>query len=46
VGSLEPITARRDGNAWLVVQGGRDLAQRLDVLRKLDITHIDLSGRP
>jgi len=46
VGSLEPITARRDDNAWLVVQGGRDLAQRLDVLRKLDITHIDLSGRP
>jgi hypothetical protein len=42
--SLEPITARRDGNAWLVVQGGHDLAQRLDVLRKLEITRIDLTS--
>jgi hypothetical protein len=44
VGSLEPITARRDGNAWLVVQGGDDLAQRLDVLRQLKISRIDLTS--
>ncbi len=38
----EAIAARRDGNAWLVVQGGSGLAQRLLVLRELRIAHIAL----
>jgi hypothetical protein len=32
------ITARREGNAWLVVQGGRNETQRLQALRALRIT--------
>jgi hypothetical protein len=32
------ITARREGKAWLVVQGGRNEAQRLQLLRALRIT--------
>lgn len=32
------ITARREDNAWLVVQGGRDEAQRLQALRTIRIT--------
>jgi hypothetical protein len=32
------ITARREGNAWLIVQGGRDETQRLQALRALRIT--------
>lgn len=38
------ITARRDGNAWLVVQGGRDLAQRLQVLNALRLDPIRTGG--
>jgi hypothetical protein len=32
------LTARRDGNAWIVVAGGSGLAQRLEVLRHLTPT--------
>ena len=38
------ITARRTGQAWLVVQGGRDLTQRLQVLDALRIHRIQLGG--
>ncbi|PZS24302.1 MAG: hypothetical protein DLM61_22465 [Pseudonocardiales bacterium] len=40
------ITARRLTNAWLVVQGGRDLRQRLQVLHALTAAKIkvDLTG--
>ena len=37
------LTARRIGNAWLVVQGGSGLAQRLQVLGALRIGKLDLS---
>jgi len=36
------ITAHRVGDAWLVVQGGRDLRQRLQVLGSLAVAKIDL----
>jgi hypothetical protein len=43
------LTAKRVGNAWLVVQGGSGLAQRLEVLNALRISKLDLhhlvSGR-
>ena len=39
------ITARRTGQAWLVVQGGRDLTQRLQVLDALRIHRIQLGKR-
>jgi hypothetical protein len=39
LGSLPgSITARREGNVWLVVQGGRDESQRLQALRALRLT--------
>ena len=38
------IAARRTGEAWLVVQGGRDLAQRLQILDALRIHRIQLVG--
>ena len=43
------LTAKRVGNAWLVVQGGAGLAQRVQVLdavriNKLDLHHLT-SGR-
>jgi hypothetical protein len=38
------ITARRAGEAWLVVQGGGDLAQRLQVLDALRIHRIRLGA--
>jgi hypothetical protein len=43
------LTARRVGNAWLVIDGGSGLAQRLQALRalrigKLDLNHVS-SGR-
>lgn len=38
------ITARRIGNAWLAVQGGRNLQQRLQALKKLEITRLDVAG--
>ena len=37
------ITAELHGNAWLLVQGGRDLAQRLQVLGALQIRRIQLA---
>jgi hypothetical protein len=36
------VTAKRVGNAWLVVQGGSGLAQRLQVLGALRISKLDL----
>jgi hypothetical protein len=36
------LTARRIGNAWLVVQGGSGLAQRLQALSALRIGKLDL----
>jgi len=36
------VTAKRVGNAWLVVQGGSGLAQRLQVLNALRISKLDL----
>jgi hypothetical protein len=44
------LTAKRVGNAWLVVQGGSGLPQRVQVLNALRITKLDLphltSGHP
>ena len=39
------MTARRTGNAWLVVEGGTTTAQRLDVLRQLTIGQIVVPAR-
>lgn len=36
------VTAKRVGRAWLVVQGGSGLAQRLQVLNALRISKLDL----
>jgi hypothetical protein len=36
------LTARRSGNAWLVVQGGSGVAQRLRILGALHISKLDL----
>ncbi len=36
------LTAKRVGNAWLVVQGGSGLAQRVQVLNDLRISKLDL----
>jgi hypothetical protein len=36
------LTARRIGNAWLVVQGGSGAAQRRQVLAALRISKLDL----
>jgi hypothetical protein len=36
------VTAKRVGNAWLVVQGGSGLAQRVQVLGALRISKLDL----
>jgi len=36
------LSARRVGNAWLIVEGGSGLAQRLQVLNALRITKLDL----
>jgi hypothetical protein len=38
------FTARRDGLAWIVVEGGRGLAQRIQAVRALEITRIDVSA--
>ncbi len=37
------FTARRDGDAWIVVEGGRGLAQRIEAVRALRIARIDVS---
>jgi hypothetical protein len=39
------MTARRVGNAWLIVQGGRDVAQRLLLLQHLHIEIARLATR-
>jgi hypothetical protein len=39
------LTARRVGNAWLVVEGGSGLAQRLEVLGALRIAKLSLTRR-
>ena len=39
------FTARRDGNAWIVVEGGRGLAQRIRALRSLHVARIQVSRR-
>jgi hypothetical protein len=36
------LTARRSSNAWLVVQGGSGMRQRLEVLAALKISRLDL----
>jgi hypothetical protein len=38
------FTARRDGNAWIVVEGGRGLAQRIQALRFLHVARIEVSA--
>jgi len=38
------FTARRDGNAWIVVEGGRGLAQRIQAVRALHVARIDISA--
>jgi hypothetical protein len=37
------LSARRVGNAWLIVQGGSGTSQRLRVLQALQITDLDLT---
>jgi hypothetical protein len=37
------FTARREGDAWIVVEGGRGLAQRIHAVRALRVTRIDVS---
>jgi hypothetical protein len=38
--TLLAFTARRDGDAWIVVEGGRGLAQRIQAVRDLQIARI------
>jgi hypothetical protein len=38
------FAARRDGNAWIVVEGGRGLAQRIQALRSLHVARIEVSA--
>jgi hypothetical protein len=42
--TLIAFTARRDGAAWIVVEGGRGLAQRIAALRALRIARIDVGA--
>lgn len=41
-GAATGLTARRVGNAWLVVSGGRSLAKRLEALHALSIGRLSL----
>jgi hypothetical protein len=41
-GLRSPITALRVGDAWLIVRGGRDQAQRVQALHALRITRVRL----
>ena len=41
--TLIAFTARRDGDAWIVVEGGSGLAQRIQALRALRVARIDVS---
>ena len=43
-GTLIAFTARRDGPAWIVVEGGRGLAQRIQAVRALRIARINVSA--
>ncbi|MDQ6842456.1 MAG: hypothetical protein M3025_08555 [Actinomycetota bacterium] len=38
-GAWGALTARRVGDAWLVLSGGRDLAQRIAVLQALRVSN-------
>jgi hypothetical protein len=38
------FTARRDGPAWIVVEGGRGLGQRIQAVRALRIARLDVDG--
>jgi hypothetical protein len=40
------FTARRDGDAWIVVEGGRGLAQRIRAARELQVSRIDIGAGP
>ena len=42
--TLIAFTARRDGPAWIVVEGGRGLAQRIQAVRALQIARIDVNA--
>ncbi len=42
--TLMAYTARRDGNAWIVVEGGNGLARRIAALHALRIARIDVSA--
>ncbi len=42
--SLIAFTARRDGRAWIVVEGGRGLAQRMQAVRALHVARIDVTA--
>jgi hypothetical protein len=39
------LTAKRIGNAWLVVQGGASLAQRMQVLEALQIAKLEVNHK-
>ena len=39
------ITAHRYRSAWLVIQGGRDLRQRLEVLSALEIRRVRIGAK-
>jgi hypothetical protein len=43
-GFLRPFTARRDGAAWIVVQGGDSTGERIRAVRALEITRISDAG--
>jgi hypothetical protein len=42
-GTRMAFTARRDGNAWIVVEGGNGLAQRIQAVRALHVARIVVS---
>jgi hypothetical protein len=41
--TLIAFTARRDGDAWIVVEGGRGLTRRIQALRALHVARIETS---
>jgi len=43
-GRLIAFTGRRDGNAWIVVEGGSGLAERIAAVRALHVARIRVSG--
>jgi hypothetical protein len=43
-GTLIAFTARRDGHAWIVVEGGHGVAQRIRAVRALRVARIDPGG--